>query len=134
MTPHETPLGYTRALPQVTVEEAIRRVTESLGAEGFGVLTRIDVDETLKKKIGADFRRYVILGACNPRLAQRALSTDLAVGLLLPCNVTVFAGDGGETIVQVIKPEAMFGLAPHDELRPLMKEADERLRRALDRM
>jgi uncharacterized protein (DUF302 family) len=134
MARHETPLGYTRALPNATVEQAVDRVTEALAAEGFGVLTRIDVDETLKKKIGADFRRYVILGACNPRLAHAAMTADLAFGLLLPCNVTVFAGDGGETVVQIVKPEAMFKLAPHPELRPLADEADQRLKRALDRL
>jgi uncharacterized protein (DUF302 family) len=134
MTPHETPIGYTRRLPGATVDEGVRRATEALAAEGFGVLTRIEVDEALKKKIGVDFRRYVILGACNPRLAHAALCADLGVGLLLPCNVTVFEGDDGTTLVQVIKPEAMFRLAPHPELRPLMEEADQRLRRALDRL
>jgi uncharacterized protein (DUF302 family) len=134
MTSFETQLGHTRALNDVPVEDAVRRITEALAGEGFGVLTRVDLDETLKKKIGADFRRYVILGACNPKIAHRALSARLDVGLLLPCNVTVFSGDAGETVVQIVKPLAMGQLVPHEELRPLMEDADQRLQRALERM
>jgi uncharacterized protein (DUF302 family) len=130
----ETQLGYTRTLHDGSVEDAVRRITGALAGEGFGVLTRIDVDETLKEKIGVDFRRYVILGACNPKIAHRALTARLDVGLLLPCNVTVFAGDEGETVVQIVKPAAMFQLVKQDELQPLMEDADQRLRRALERM
>ena len=85
----ETDIGM-RATLNVPYEQAVRRSTDALKAEGFGVLTQIDVKATLKQKINADFRRYVILGACNPSLAHRALSANLDVGLLLPCNVTVY--------------------------------------------
>src|SRR3990172_2815893 len=84
-----------RATLNPPYEQAVQKTTDALKAEGFGVLTQIDVKATLKQKINADFRRYVILGACNPALAHRALSANLNVGLLLPCNVTVYEeGDG----------------------------------------
>ena len=125
--------GYTRTLEGVPFEAAVERITESLKKEGFGVLTTIDVAATLKKKLDQDFRRYVILGACNPQLAHRALTADLSVGLLLPCNVTVFEGDRGESVVQVVKPEAMLGVVQNAQLKPIAQEADERLVRALER-
>ena len=124
--------GYTRKLRGVSVDQAIDRITAALKTEGFGVLTRIDVKETLKAKIGADFRRYVILGACNPHLAFKSLSVELGLGLLLPCNVTVFEGDEGETVVQVVKPQAMFEIIHKPELEPLAAEADAKLKRALE--
>jgi len=123
--------GYTRTLAGVGVEEAVRKTTEALKAEGFGVLTTIDVKETLKQKLGVDFRRYVILGACNPQLAHRALDLELGVGLLLPCNVTVFEGDDGRTVVQVVKPASMLEVTRRPELEPIAREADVRLSRAL---
>jgi uncharacterized protein (DUF302 family) len=130
---YATDYGYTRTLEGVPFEAAVERITESLKKEGFGVLTTIDVAATLKKKLDQDFRRYVILGACNPQLAHRALTADLSVGLLLPCNVTVFQGDRGESVVQVVKPEAMLGVVQDAKLKPIAKEADERLVRALER-
>jgi uncharacterized protein (DUF302 family) len=129
----QTDYGYTRALPGVRTDEAIRRITEALKNEGFGVLTTIDVKETMKKKLGIDFRDYVILGACNPNLAHRALTADLAIGLLLPCNVTVFdAGDGSGSVVQAVKPDAMMSVAKAPGLEEVAKEADQKLRRALE--
>ena len=130
---YATDYGYTRTLEGVPFEAAVERITESLKKEGFGVLTTIDVAATLKKKLDQDFRRYVILGACNPQLAHRALTADLSVGLLLPCNVTVFEGDRGESVVQVVKPEAMLGVVQNAQLKPIAQEADERLVRALER-
>ena len=130
---YATDYGYTRTLEGVPFEAAVERITESLKKEGFGVLTTIDVAATLKKKLDQDFRRYVILGACNPQLAHRALTEDLSVGLLLPCNVTVFEGDRGESVVQVVKPEAMLGVVQNAQLKPIAQEADERLVRALER-
>ena len=130
---HEVSYGYTRELPGVSVEQAIERTTSALKSEGFGVLTTIDVQDTLKKKIGADFRKYVILGACNPNLANRALGAELGVGLLLPCNVCVFQGDTATT-VQVLKPQAMVQVAANPALEPVVKEADERLRRVLEHL
>ena len=132
MSDYQVPYGYTRQLRGTTYEQAIERVTAALKNEGFGVLTSIDVKDTLKKKINVDFRRYVILGACNPHLAQRALGAELGIGLLLPCNVTVFEGDGGEVVVQIIKPQAMFEVVRKPGLEALVAEADAKLKRALE--
>jgi uncharacterized protein (DUF302 family) len=131
MAGHDVPYGYTRSFSNLGFDEAVRRTTEALKAEGFGVLTTIDVKETLKQKINADFRRYVILGACNPQLAHRALSAELGVGLLLPCNVTVYEADDGKTVVQVVKPASMLEVAKRPELEAIAREADLRLSRAL---
>lgn len=87
-----------------TYDEALSRLPDALKSEGFGVLTEIDVAKTLKDKLGADFRRYKIVGACNPTLAHRALSLTLEVGVMLPCNVVVYEGDDGRAVVQTIDP------------------------------
>lgn len=134
MARYDTHLGYTKVLPGVAHEAAIGRVTEALKTEGFGVITTIDVKATLKQKINADFRRYTILGACNPALAHRALETDASVGLLLPCNVTVFDGEAGESVVQVVSAPAMFEIVKNPAVAPLAKDVDERLRRVLERI
>ncbi len=130
---YATDYGYTRVLDGVPFDAAVERITQALKTEGFGILTTIDISATLKQKINQDFRRYVILGTCNPQLAYRALTADLGVGLLLPCNVTVFEGDRGETVVQVVKPQAMMGIVQNAQLKPIAREADERLVRALER-
>jgi len=122
--------GYTRTLPGVAYDEAVRSITEGLKQEGFGVLTTIDVKQTLKQKLGVDFPRYVILGACNPQLAHRALTLEPEIGLLLPCNVVVSESPDG-AVVQVMKPEAMLRVVERKELQPIAQEADARLRRAL---
>lgn len=103
-----SPIGFNISLPMAP-DAAIAAVTEALKAEGFGILTRIDVQATLKEKIGQDFRPYVILGACNPHLAYRALSADASAGLLLPCNVVVEEADGG-SLVRIVNPDAMMGV------------------------
>ena len=133
MARHDVSYGYTRELRGATFEQAIERVTASLKNEGFGVLTTIDVKDTLKKKINADFRRFVILGACNPQIAHKALTAELGVGLVLPCNVTVFEGDEGAPVIQIVKPEAMFSVINKPGMEPLVAEADQRLRRALEK-
>jgi uncharacterized protein (DUF302 family) len=102
-----------RTTLKTTFEEAIERTTAALKAEGFGVLTRIDVQSTFKEKINVDFRKYVILGACNPPLAHRALSANADVGLLLPCNVTV-QEEGGEIAVTAVDPVQMLGVLRGD--------------------
>ncbi|MFP3941655.1 MAG: DUF302 domain-containing protein [Thermoanaerobaculia bacterium] len=109
-------------------EEAVERATEALQAEGFGVLTEIDVKATLKKKIDADFRRYVILGSCNPELAHRALQAELDIGMLLPCNVIVYE-DGDGSVVSILDPQAMMEFTGNPELEPIAREARERLQR-----
>ncbi|MBS2028149.1 MAG: DUF302 domain-containing protein [Deltaproteobacteria bacterium] len=110
-----------------TRRRRFRRTTDALKAEGLGVLTTIDVQDTLQKKLDANFRRFVIHGACSPVLAQRALTAELGVGLL-PCSVTVFQGDGDSVVVQVVKPAAMFEVIQKPELEPVAREADERLK------
>lgn len=117
----------------VTHEQAVARVTAALKDEGFGVLTEIDVKKTLRQKLNAEFRDYVILGACNPPLAYRALQADLDVGLLLPCNVVVYA-DGTESVVAIVDPIAMLGVADSAGLRPIADEAKARLDRVLQRL
>jgi uncharacterized protein (DUF302 family) len=109
-------------------EEAIPKVAAALKQEGFGVLTEIDVKATLKAKIGADFRKYVILGACNPNLAHKALSTDLDIGLLLPCNVIVYE-EGAGSVVSIVDPILMLDVADRPELKDVAAEARSRLQR-----
>ncbi len=127
----KTAYGYTTHLKGVSFDAARARVTEALKKEGFGVLTEIDVKATLKTKLDQDFRRYVILGACNPQLAHRALGAELGIGLLLPCNVCVWEEEGG-AVVAIARPDAMFELVENEAVRPIAGEADERLRRALE--
>lgn len=131
MTGHSSSYGFGRrvALPY---EQAVERVREALAGEGFGVLTEIDVRATLKKKLDAEFRPYVILGACNPPLAQQALLAETEIGLLLPCNVIVYAAEAeGESVVSVMDPEAALSLAGNPSVAPLAKEVRARLERVL---
>ena len=126
-------MGFTTRLEQ-PYEEAVDLVIEELKKEGFGTLTRIDVHDALKEKIGVDFRKYTILGACNPQLAHRALSASPEVGLLLPCNVVVEAALDGGTIVRVINPRTMmqFGALGDDVvLREVAEKAAEKLERVI---
>jgi uncharacterized protein (DUF302 family) len=109
-----------------------QRMREALQAEGFGVLTEIDVQATLRAKLDVDVPPYVILGACNPPLAHRALQADPAIGSLLPCNVVVRAHpDGGSEIIAA-DPNAMLGLADAPEVAPIAEDAAERIRRAVE--
>ena len=120
--------GFGQTLKHTTLDAVLERVTQALKAEGFGVLTRIDVQETLKKKLGADIRPYVILGACNPALAQRALATDPQIGLLLPCNVVVRKA-GEDVQVSIADPHALFSIVDNAALRPIVDEVGTRLKR-----
>jgi uncharacterized protein (DUF302 family) len=113
-------------------DRAVERVTHTLKEEGFGVLTTIDVKATLKAKLDADFKRYVILGACNPKLAYKALTEENDVGLLLPCNVVVHETDDGGSVVAAIDPEAMLSVTGRDDLKPLAREVKVKLTRAIE--
>jgi len=123
--------GFTARLPGATLADARARITDALKEQGFGVLTEIDVQATFKKKLDVDFRPYVILGACNPQLAKRALEADPGVGLLLPCNVVV-AEEDGAAVVSIADPRAMFAIVRNDKLQPIVDEAERRLRAAFD--
>jgi uncharacterized protein (DUF302 family) len=109
-------------------EEAIARTTEALKAEGFGVLTEIDVKATFREKLGVDFHKYIILGACNPALSHQALTVEPELGLLLPCNVIVYEDEGGAT-VSIVDPGQMLSVAANPALQPIADEARERLER-----
>lgn len=116
-----------------TYGEALQRVPEALKSEGFGVLTEIDVQQTLKNKLGVDFRRYKILGACNPPLAHEALSTSLEAGVLLPCNVVVYEGDDGRAVVHAVDPMQTVA-AGDSRLSKMATTVREKLERALSRL
>ena len=128
-----TDIGIRRTL-DLPYEEAITRTTAALKAEGFGVLTQIDIQATLKEKLNADFRRYVILGACNPALAHRALSANLDVGLLLPCNVTVYEEGAGSVVTAVDPMEMLRGLTADPVTHAVAVEAGTKLRRAIEQL
>lgn len=121
-------LGLTTYL-QTDFQSALVRVTEALKAQGFGVLTEIDVKETLKQKLNVEMRPYKILGACNPPLAHRALTASPEVGLLLPCNVTVAETEDGRVQVSLVDPLAMMGIVSDEALQSIAREARERLER-----
>ena len=131
MTLPEVAYGLVQELPNLEYEEAVSAATELLAAEGFGVLTTIDVKATLKKKLDLEFRRYVILGACNPQFAHKALSAEPLIGLLLPCNVVVMERDGGGSVVAAFKPTAAFQVVDNDAVQPIAAEVEARLRRVL---
>ncbi len=122
--------GFSRTVP-MTYERAIERVTEELKKEGFGVLTTIDVKDTLKQKLNVDFHKYVILGACNPPFAHKTLQADDQVGLLLPCNVVVQEKDG-QTSVSVFDPMVMLKVMDNEKIRPVAEEVQRRLQRVLE--
>jgi uncharacterized protein (DUF302 family) len=127
-----TPYGLSVEVP-LPYEAAVERIREELSKEGFGVLTEIDVRATLKKKLDVDFRPYVILGACNPPLAHRALTEEPGIGLLLPCNVVVYSGDSPTTsTIAAIDPVAQLGIAANEDLAPLADEVRARIQRVLE--
>jgi len=124
--------GFTKSVPS-GYDETVAKVTEELKKEGFGVLTTIDVRETLKAKIGVEFPKYIILGACNPPFAHKALSADADIGLLLPCNVVV-REEGGSTHIGIFDPMVMTRLTENPALRELAAEVNARLKRVFDAM
>lgn len=131
MTPEPAAIGLKADL-YLDFDAALKRVTEALKSEGFGVLTEIDVTATFKQKLDVDFRPYRILGACNPALAHRALTATSDVGLLLPCNVTVTRLDDGMTQVAIVDPLAMMSIISDDDLKRVAQEAHDRLSRVID--
>ncbi|MBC8259687.1 MAG: DUF302 domain-containing protein [SAR324 cluster bacterium] len=114
-------------------EEAVEKITSTLKDQGFGILTEIDVKATLKKKIDQDFTKYVILGACNPALAFGALSEEIDIGLLLPCNIIVYENpENGETVVSIVDPEMMVQATGRTDLDDFAKSVQEKLQTALN--
>ncbi|MFA5861622.1 MAG: DUF302 domain-containing protein [Candidatus Thermoplasmatota archaeon] len=128
----KTEYGIYRST-RATFEEAVQRTRDALQAEGFGIITEIDARATFKKKLDVDFPNYVILGACAPKLAHEALSTEPDIGLLLPCNVTVHDA-GNEIQISAIKPTTLFNrLVQNPDVSKLADDVEARLTRALDR-
>jgi uncharacterized protein (DUF302 family) len=124
--------GFSKIVA-LSFNEAIEKVTDELKKEGFGVLTAIDLKETLKKKIGVDVPRYTILGACNPHFAHKALQTEVEVGLLLPCNVIVYESDGS-THVSVFDPLVMEKIIENPAMKPIAEDVQQKLRRVIAAM
>ena len=132
MITQTTRYGIGTTIP-LAYEPAVSRTKVALAAEGFGILSEIDVAATLKTKLGVDFRPYVILGACNPPLAHRALSAERDIGLLLPCNVVVYADDTpGTSVVAAMDPVEALRLTGNDEIEPVAAEVRQCLVRALE--
>jgi len=122
---------YKAKIVDMSFDVAIQKTTEELKKVGFGVLTEIDVKETLKKKIDVDFRKYKILGACNPQFAHKALQTEDKVGVLLPCNVIVQETEDGKTEVAIMNPAEAMSVVKNDNLEPIAGEVNKLLETAL---
>jgi uncharacterized protein (DUF302 family) len=125
--------GIKRTL-DIGFDEALVKVPEALRTEGFGVLTEIDVQQTLKRKLDVDFRRYRILGACNPPFAHQALQHSLDVGMLMPCNVIVYETDEGKIVVSAVDPMQTMAAQGDPALRPLAEAVRQKLQRSLERL
>ena len=127
------PYGFSCRLP-LNIAAAKAEAIAALKQEGFGVLTEVDVQATLKAKLGVDYRPYVILGACNPQLAYQGLQIEPELGLLLPCNVIVYDNGDQTSTVSIVDPFQMMGVVPNPALEPMASEANTRLRRVLDHL
>lgn len=127
----QTNYGFSKVV-NLGYEEAIEKVTEELKKEGFGILTEIDVKETLKKKLDVDFKPYKILGACNPPFAHKALQSEEQIGLMLPCNVIVYVKEQNETIVTVIDPIASMQAVNNDKLGEVAETIQSKLKNVID--
>jgi uncharacterized protein (DUF302 family) len=123
--------GFSRRV-DAPFDAAVARIREALEKEGFGVLTEIDVKATLKKKLDVDFRKYLILGACNPPFAYKALTAELEIGLLMPCNVIVYENDGGGSTVAAMDASMMASVTGNDRLSEVSTAVNEKLRRAIE--
>lgn len=117
---------------KLSYDESIKKVTEGLKKEGFGILTEIDVKSTMKKKLDVDFERYIILGACNPPFAKKVLDIDRSIGLLLPCNVVVQEQKDGTTKVSAFNPEAMLVLINNAQIEPIAQEIKHKLQNVIN--
>lgn len=123
--------GYSRKV-KLGFDDAVAKVTDELQKVGFGILTEINVKETFKKKLDVDFKPYIILGACNPPSAYKALSAEEEIGLLLPCNVIVYENDNGESVVAAVEVDAMLSLVENPDIEELAKEIKNKLHIAID--
>lgn len=122
--------GFTKEL-NLPFEEVIEIITEELAKEGFGVLTKIDVKEKFKEKIGVDFKKYVILGACNPPSAHRAILAEENIGLMLPCNVIIYE-KGNNTVISIIKPTVAMEMINNENLRQIAAMVETKLKKVFD--
>jgi len=125
--------GFKRAV-DADFEQAVERTKDALTGEGFGVLSEIRLDKKLKEKLGVDFRRYIILGACNPSLAYKTLKEEIDIGLLLPCNVVVYETDDQRSVVAAIDAKAMMSVIGRSEIEETADEVNERLQKALEQI
>jgi uncharacterized protein (DUF302 family) len=125
-------LGYTKILKDTTFDQALERTTKALGDHGFGLITEIDFSGKMKEKIDVDMRPYRILGACNPKYAHAAVSQNPAIGLLLPCNVTVAEQDSGDIAVSFIRPLEMFKVLDDPGMESFVAEVDQAIRGAYE--
>ena len=129
------PTNYSFSkIVDLSYENALEKVTEELKNEGFGILTEIDVRQTLKKKLGVDFKEYKILGACNPPNAYKALQNEQQIGLMLPCNVIVYVDDNGETVVSAIDPVASMKAIDNLNLQGIANEIQAKLKRVINKL
>lgn len=122
---------FSTTLPSKSFEEAIELVTQELKKEGFGVLTEIDIKQTLKNKLDVDFKKYTILGACNPNFAHKALTHEDKIGVLLPCNIIVEEHENGKIEVSAVDPISSMNSVPNDSLGPLASEIQGKLKRVI---
>jgi len=123
---------FFKTVVDLPYEDAIKKVTEALAAEGFGILTEIDVKATLKEKLDVDFKNYIILGACNPPFAYQTLQIEEQIGLMLPCNVVVQDGEDGTSIVSALNPEVAMESVQNPELEPIAGEVSQKLRNVIN--
>ncbi len=122
--------GFSKSVDE-EIESLEIRVTEELRQEGFGVLTRIDVKDKFKEKLNIDFKKYIILGACNPANAHKAILTEENIGLMLPCNVILYEKEGG-TVVSIIKPSSAMGMIKNDKLKAIAGIIERKLERVFE--
>ena len=124
--------GYKRQV-ELTFEDAVLKTKEELQKEGFGVLTEIDVKKTMKSKLDVDFENYIILGACNPQFAHKALMAEKDIGLLLPCNVIIYI-ENNKTFVSAIKPTIAMNMIDNDAMKELAEQVEAKLKNVIDRV